>query len=76
MDIDLKRANIIDAILIWKMQQEAFRDLLHKYQDYDTNPGNEPLDKVIDKIKQDFTFFYLISVDEKIAGANGVSSNW
>ena len=47
----------------------SLQDLLYKYQDYDTNPGNEPLDKVIDRIKQDVTFFYLIFVDEKVVGA-------
>lgn len=69
MDIRLTRATVSDATLIWKMQREAFQDLLYKYQDYDTNPGNEPLDKVIERIKQDVTFFYLIFVDEKIIGA-------
>lgn len=69
MEIRLKRAYISDATLIWKLQREAFQDLLCKYQDYDTNPGNEPLNKVIDRIKQDVTFFYLIFVDEKIIGA-------
>lgn len=69
MKISLKQANIHDANLIWEMQREAFADLLLKYQDYDTNPGNEPVDKVIARLEQDFTYFYLIYTDEKIAGA-------
>ncbi len=69
MDIRLKRAGINDATLIWNMQREAFQDLLFKYQDYDTNPGNEPVDKVIDRINQEVTFFYFIFVDEKVVGA-------
>ena len=28
-----------DMQTIWKMQIEAFSDLLHKYQDYDMSPG-------------------------------------
>ncbi len=69
MDIRLRRAGINDATLIWNMQREAFQDLLFKYQDYDTNPGNEPVDKVIDRINQEVTFFYFIFVDEKVVGA-------
>ena len=32
-----------DMQTIWKMQIEAFSDLLHKYQDYDMSPGAESL---------------------------------
>lgn len=35
------------------MQIEAFRELLEKYQDFDTNPGNESLKKVETRLKQD-----------------------
>lgn len=36
-----------DMQAIWKMQIEAFTELLEKYQDYDTNPGAESFEKVM-----------------------------
>ena len=47
MKIQLKRATIEDVELIWKMQIEAFVELLAKYQDMGTNSGNETIEKVI-----------------------------
>ena len=37
----LRKASVEDSKLIRKMQTEAFAELLAKYRDYDTNPGNE-----------------------------------
>lgn len=37
----LVRADVNDCDKIWDMQIKAFADLLEKYQDYETNPGNE-----------------------------------
>ncbi|MBQ7943226.1 MAG: GNAT family N-acetyltransferase [Lachnospiraceae bacterium] len=51
------------------MQIEAFAELLEKYQDYDTNPGSEPIEKVIMRLKQPFTYYYLMFVNEDIVGA-------
>ena len=67
--IQLKRASLEDAELIWKMQVEAFAGLLEKYKDVDTNPGNEPIEKVIMRLKQSFTYFYLIQSNEDVVGA-------
>ena len=46
MNIELIRASVEDAEVIWQMQLAAFAELLERYQDFDTNPGNEPLEKV------------------------------
>ena len=46
MEIKLVRANVDDAETIWKMQIEAFTELLQRYQDYETSPANESLEKV------------------------------
>lgn len=69
MEIHLKRATIDDAELIWKMQIESFAELLHKYQDFDTNPGNEPIEEIIAELQQSFSYFYLILADGNIVGA-------
>lgn len=69
MNVKLVRATVDDGELIWKMQIEAFVELLEKYQDYDTNPGNEPIEKVIMRLKQPFTYYYLMFVNEDIVGA-------
>jgi GNAT superfamily N-acetyltransferase len=69
LKIQLVRATLEDADLIWNMQIEAFAELLAKYQDMDTSPGNEPLEKVIMRLKQPFTYFYLIKYTEDFAGA-------
>ena len=47
----LIRANINDCEKIWKMQKEAFTDLLEKYQDYETSPANEPVEKIKAKLQ-------------------------
>ena len=69
MNIKLIRATLQDAELIWKLQVECFTELLERYQDFDTNPANEPIDKVIMRLNQSFTYFYLIQYEEKIVGA-------
>ena len=51
------------------MQVESFKELLEKYQDFDTNPGNESMEKVAARLKQDFTFYYFICIGQKKAGA-------
>lgn len=45
MELVLKRAGLADAEFIWNMQKEAFAELLKRYQDYETNPASEPIDK-------------------------------
>ena len=67
--VTLKRATVHDAELIWRMQVAAFTGLLAKYQDLDTTPGNEPLDKVQRHLAQPETYFYLIKADEETVGA-------
>lgn len=69
MEVKLLSANIDDAKEIHAMQVEAFRKLLEKYQDFDTNPGNESVEKVEARLKQDFTFYYFICIGQQKAGA-------
>ena len=69
MEIQLTKATLDDAQRIWRMQVEAFMPLLERYQDVDTNPASEPIDKVIMRLKQPFTYYYLIRVCEETVGA-------
>ena len=65
----LVRATVSDCEKIWSLQIEAFADLLAKYQDYETSPGNEPKEYIQAKLLDEFTFFYFIYHEDEIAGA-------
>ena len=58
-----------DMQTIWKMQIEAFSDLLHKYRDYDMSPGAESFEKVMARYEQPWTTYYFI-----VAGNNNVGA--
>ena len=63
MSITLRQAKREDIETIWKMQIEAFRELLEKYQDYDLSPGAEPVDKVIARFEQPWTKYFFIEAE-------------
>ena len=67
MLITLKRASIDDAEEIWRMQKLAFAELLEKYQDYDTNPACETLERVREKVYG--RYYYFICLDGVNVGA-------
>lgn len=46
MEVKLLRADVNDAGDLHAMQIKSFRELLDKYQDFDTSPGNESVEKV------------------------------
>ncbi|MDE5666812.1 MAG: GNAT family N-acetyltransferase [Clostridia bacterium] len=69
MTVELIKAKETDAEEIWKMQKSAFAELFEKYKDFDTSPANEPLDKVILRLRQPFTYFYFIRLNGKNIGA-------
>ena len=69
MKVELLRANISDAKELHAMQIKAFKKLLEKYQDYDTNPANESVEKIEARLKQDFTFYYFICFGQQKVGA-------
>ena len=58
--VTLVEANAEDAVQIYEMQKEAFRELLDTYQDFDTNPGNETIEKILFRMEQEFTHYYFI----------------
>ena len=69
MKIELIRASLKDTKEIWKMQVKSFKNLLDKYQDFETNPASETILNVEMRLKQNFTFFYFIFIDNKKVGA-------
>lgn len=69
MEVTLSRAKIGDAKELHVMQVEAFRELLEKYQDFETSPANEGVEKVEERLRQDFTFYYFICIGQQKVGA-------
>lgn len=69
MNIELIRASVNDAELIWKMQVKSFAELYEKYQDHDTSPATEPMEKITTRLEQPFTYYYMIRHGEDIVGA-------
>ena len=51
------------------MQVKAFEDLYKKYQDTETNPATEKVEKIIMRLEQPFTYYYFIVVDGIEVGA-------
>ena len=67
VSIELKVVKSEDIETVWKMQIEAFSDLLQKYQDYDISPGAESIDKVTARFEQPWTtYYFIVNGDEKI----------
>jgi GNAT superfamily N-acetyltransferase len=60
MEVTLSKAVAEDAAAIHEMQTRAFLPLLEKYQDYDTNPANETVDRVVERLNQACVDYYII----------------
>jgi GNAT superfamily N-acetyltransferase len=69
MKINLVKATVENAREIHQMQVESFKNLLDRYKDYDTNPGNESIEKVLARINQETTDYYIIKMGNISAGA-------
>lgn len=68
-NVKLIRASCAQAELIWKMQVEAFSESYVKYQDTQSNPAAEPIERVLARLQQPFTYYYLIEYDHETVGA-------
>lgn len=76
MVISLTKAESKDGEIIHAMQIKSFIPLLKKYQDYETSPVNEQIEKIIDKINQSFTDYYIIKSDSlDVGGVRIVKKN-
>lgn len=69
MDIRLEKATKTDAEAIFDIQVKAFKPLLEKYKDYDTNPANETIERVLTRINHPNGGFYKILFDDVLVGA-------
>lgn len=69
MEIELLRADIKDAEELHALQVKSFQKLFDEYQDFDTNPANEDVEKVEERLRQDKTYYYFICFGRKKAGA-------
>lgn len=67
--VGLVRADVQDAPLIHKMQIRAFMPLLRKYEDFETNPANETVERIVERLQQPFTEYYLIVLSSLSVGA-------
>ena len=68
MCIELKPITREDIATVWKMQVEAVQELLDKYQDFDTSPASEPVDKVLARFEQPWTTYFFIMANGEKAG--------
>lgn len=69
MNVRLEKATHNDAKSIFDIQVKAFMPLLEKYKDYETNPANETIERVISRINKPNGGFYKILADNKFVGA-------
>ena len=68
-DIKLLLATEKDAELIHQMKYEAFLPLYEKYQDDETSPVKEQIEKVIKQLQEERTDYYLIQSQGEAVGA-------
>ena len=66
--VELLRSGEKDAAMIRDMQKEAFAGLLEKYQDHDTSPANESLERITWKLRQPDSYYYRIVADGEVVG--------
>lgn len=69
MNVHLVKATLQDAHKLWKMQVDSFMSLYEKYQDTDTSPATESIEKVIWRLEQSHTYSYFIMVEDTCVGA-------
>ena len=60
MKVSLCKAGSNDAVTIHEMKVKAFMPLLEKYQDLETSPANETIEKIIAQLNQPFTDYFII----------------
>lgn len=72
MNVTLQPVASGDAETLFRMQVRGFAQLLEKYQDLDTNPAAEPLEKTLMRLAQPARFFYFILAGGEKVGALSV----
>ncbi|WP_054957331.1 GNAT family N-acetyltransferase [Paenibacillus dakarensis] len=69
MDISLFKAGRNEAAIIHEMQIKAFKPLLDTYQDHETSPANESVERIVDRLNQFYTEYYIIKNMDTSVGA-------
>ena len=69
MAVGLVRVGIEEAENLWKMQVRSFAELYAKYQDTETSPATEKVEKIEARLNQPFTYYYYIEDDGVTVGA-------
>ena len=69
MKVTLRKTGIEDDEKLWRMQVEAFQSMYEKYQDTETSPAAEGIEKTKMRLNQSFTYYYYIEADNEIVGA-------
>ena len=52
MMVELVRVGLEEAESLWEMQVRSFAELYEKYQDAETSPATEKVEKIIARINQ------------------------
>ncbi len=68
MGVVLRQAIREEIETIWKMQTEAFRELYEKYQDTETSPATEPVEKIVKRFNMEGSVYYFITDDDTKVG--------
>ena len=67
--IELKLATEEEAESLHRLQVEAFMPLYEKYQDDDTSPAKESIERVTEKIiEKNSDFYFILFHKEKVGG--------
>ena len=69
MSVRVEKASETDAEAILGIRIKAFAPLLEKYKDYDTNPANETIETVFQRIHHPNGGFYKIYCEDHLVGA-------
>ncbi|MBO0587766.1 GNAT family N-acetyltransferase [Sporosarcina sp. E16_8] len=72
MEVTLEKASESDAESIFDIQVNAFFPLLEVYKDYNTNPANETIERMITRINNPSGGVYKIKSDTTLVGAISV----
>lgn len=66
--IELVLSTVEDAELLHKLQIEAFMPLYEKYHDDETTPAKETLERIVEKIAEPNSDFYIIRFEGDAVG--------
>lgn len=69
MNMRLIKIGIDEAEDLWTMQVKSFLDLYEKYQDTETSPATEKIERIVNRLNQSFTYYYYIEADHVKVGA-------